>query len=379
MSLGAMDIFKFLPAGKKETNANCKKCGCATCMMFALKLSKSQLESSLCPYIPSELSDKLEHNKKVQQETVLLGNLKIGGETVLYRHEKTFVNPCALCVCLDSEDKEFESKLKRILDFEFESIGIKYKVDAIYLKNPTDEYIQKIKSSGIEVLNDDFLSKLKEVEFKGLAQTVDELVKIRTKAIVDRDENYSKPVFVRLFGDDFCSLCSIASSLICKHSNMIIFEYFDEALFASLITLRVNIYTDPQKPLQVESKVYEFNNPDENALVFMTTNFALSYFAVANELSSLKCGSYLVITPSEGMSVLTAWSAQKITADIASRVVSASNILDKVKNKQLIIPGLLSDLKDELQEVLPEWKIVVGTTEAYKIPEFVRELQKSSS
>lgn len=125
--------------------------------------------------------------------------------------------------------------------------------------------------------------------------------------------------------------------------------------------------------------MYEFNNPDENALVFMTTNFALSYFAVANELSSLKCGSYLVITPSEGMSVLTAWSAQKITADIASRVVSASNILDKVKNKQLIIPGLLSDLKDELQEVLPEWKIVVGTTEAYKIPEFVRELQKSSS
>ena len=374
MSLGAMDIFKFLPAGKKETNANCKKCGCATCMMFALKLSKSQVESSLCPYIPSELSDKLEHNKKVQQETVLLGNLKIGGETVLYRHEKTFVNPCALCVCLDSEDKEFESKLKRILDFEFESIGKKYRVDAIYLKNPTDESVQKIKSSGIEVLNDDFLSKLKEVEFKGLAQTVDELVKIRTKAIVDRDENYSKPVFVRLFGDDFCSLCSIASSLICKYSNMIIFEYFDEALFASLITLRVNIYTDPQKPLQVESKVYEFNNPDENALVFMTTNFALSYFAVANELSSLKCGSYLVITPSEGMSVLTAFSAEKFTSKMVAKTLKKFDLANKVKTRKIIIPGLLAPMKNELEKALPEFEIIVGTIEAYSIGEFVKKL-----
>ena len=155
---------------------------------------------------------------------------------------------------------------------------------------------------------------------------------------------------------------------------MLIFEEFNEALFASLITLRMNIFTDPQKPLQVESKVYEFNNPDENALVFLTTNFALSYFAVANELSSLKYGSYLVITPSEGMSVLTAWSAQKITADIASKVINANEILNKVKIKRIIIPGLLADLKDELQEALPNWEIVVGVAEAYKIPDFVKSI-----
>ena len=379
MSLGAMDIFKFLPAGRKEADANCKKCGCATCMMFAIKLSKGQADSKLCPFIPAELTEQLEHNKKVQQKTITLGNLKIGGETVLYRHEKTFVNPCALCVSLDTKEKNFSQKLERVLNFEIESIGKKFRVDAIYLKNPTDEARKKIHTSGIEVFDDKFLEQMNEVKYGGLSQTIDELVRIRKSAIVDRDENYSNPVFVRLFGDNFYSLCAIASSLICKYANMIIFEHFSEALFASLITLRHNIYTDPQKPLQVESKVYEFNNPDENALVFMTTNFALSYFAVANELSSLKCGSYLVITPSEGMSVLTAWSAQKITADIASKVVSASDILSKVKNKRLIIPGLLSDLKEELQEALPEWKIVVGTTEAYKIPEFVNELQKANS
>lgn len=377
MSIGAMDIFKFLPAGKKDANANCKKCGCPTCMMFAIKLSKGQIESDKCPYIPAELSKKLELSQKVQQITLSLGNLNIGGETVLYRHEKTFVNPTVLCVRLDENDNNFTQKLERVLNFEYEVIGKKIKIDAIYLLNASKQTVDKIKSAGIEVVNDSFLSNMKCVEFSNLSEAVSRLVNIRTEAIINRNEEYSKPVCVELPSVDICSLCVIASTLICKYSNMLIFNNFNEALFCALITLRQNIFTDPQKPLQVESKVYEFNNPDENALVFMTTNFALSYFAVANELSSLKCGSYLVITPSEGMSVLTAWSAQKITADIASKIVSSSDILDKVKNKRLIIPGLLSDLRDELQEALPQWNIVVGTPEAYKIPEFVKKLQQS--
>ena len=377
MSLGAMDIFKFLPAGKRDTNANCKKCGCPTCMMFAIKLSKGQDAPSKCPFLPDELIEKLEHNKKVQQKVVTLGHLKIGGETVLYRHEKTFVNPCVFAVELDSQSPDYKQKLKRILEFQFECIGKKYYIDAVYFKNPIDDAVSLLKDKGIEIINDDFLAKLYKVEYTNLQQTVSQLIKIRTCAIVDRNEEFSNPTFIKLCGSDFCSLCAIASSLVCKYANMIIFEEFSEALFASLITLRLNIYTDPQKPLQVESTVYEFNNPDENALVFLTTNFALSYFAVANELSSLKCGSYLVITPSDGMSVLTAWSAQKITAEIASKVVSASNILDKVKNKIIIIPGLLADLKDELQQALPSWRIIVGTAEAYKIPEFVKKMQNA--
>ncbi len=374
MSLGAMDIFKFLPAGKREANANCKKCGCPTCMMFAMKLSKLQAEPSKCPFLPSELAEKLEHNSKIQQKTLQLGKLKIGGETVLYRHEKTFVSPTVLAVELDSNDVNYQDKLKRILDFEIECIGEKYHIDAVYIKNPVAADVEKLKKRGVEIADDDFLSKMHKVSFTTLTQAVDELTMIRKAAIVDRDEKFSNPTYVELCGRDFLSLSSLASALVCKYANMLIFEEFNEALFASLITLRMNIFTDPQKPLQVESKVYEFNNPDENALVFLTTNFALSYFAVANELSSLKYGSYLVITPSEGMSVLTAWSAQKITADIASKVINANEILNKVKIKRIIIPGLLADLKDELQEALPNWEIVVGVAEAYKIPDFVKSI-----
>ncbi|MFQ8625935.1 MAG: hypothetical protein ACLSA2_05365 [Candidatus Gastranaerophilaceae bacterium] len=91
------------------------------------------------------------------------------------------------------------------------------------------------------------------------------------------------------------------SYYICKYANMLVFEDFDEALMTTLMTLRQNIFTDPQKPLQVESKIYEFNNPDENSLIFMTTNFALTFYAVANELESLPVPSYLIVTPAEGI------------------------------------------------------------------------------
>ena len=104
---------------------------------------------------------------------------------------------------------------------------------------------------------------------------------------------------------------------------------FNEALLTTLFTLRQNIYTNPQKPLQVEAKIYEFNEPDRNAPVLLTTNFALTYFAVAGELESLPCGSYLVVTPSDGMSVLTAWSADKFTADLVAKSVKDFELAKK--------------------------------------------------
>ena len=106
----------------------------------------------------------------------------------------------------------------------------------------------------------------------------------------------------------------------------------------------------------------------------MTTNFALTYFAVANELESLPFGSYLVVTPSDGMSVLTAWSADKFTADIAAKTVKKFNLEEKVNRKAIIIPGLLSHMKEELEQALVGWDIIVGTIEACEIPDFIKSL-----
>ena len=169
-------------------------------------------------------------------------------------------------------------------------------------------------------------------------------------------------------------ICAKASFYICKYANLLLFDDFDESLFTTLLILRQNIFTDPQKPLQVEAKIYEFNNPDENSIIFMTTNFALTFFAVANELENLPVPSYLIVTPADGMSVLTAWSAEKFTAKMVANTLKKWNFAAKVKNRKIIIPGLLAHMKEELEEEIKDFEIVVGTVEAYAISDFVKNL-----
>ncbi len=385
MSLGTMEIFKFLPAAKKTENANCKKCGSSGCMMFAVKLAKGEIDYKICPHLPQELIEKLSYANKIQQETVVIKgsakDLVVGGEKVMFRHDKTFINPPPLIVMLDCNNKNFDKVLDKISKFKIEQIGETYTVEGVCLKEASFEKkeaaIEKIKEKGLNFVSLDDLRLLQEVADEAFQKTLSTLQFIRQKAIIERDEDYLKPVFIHIKDSCIETICAKACAYICKYASLLLFDVFDEALFTTLFILRQNIFTDPQMPLQVESKVYEFNNPNENAHVFLTTNFALSYFAVANEISNLANGAYLVITPSDGMSVLTAWSAQKITAEIASKVISANNILDKIKNKRLIIPGLLADLKNELQIALPNWEIIPGTIEACKIPEFIKKLDEN--
>src|SRR5574344_204156 len=377
--LSSLQVFKYLPAAKKLPEGNCKKCKFPTCMAFALKISKGMADVNLCPYIPEELKEKLSKSLKKPQEELLIGQeikVPIGGETVLYRHDKTFVNKCAMGVVLDCSKKDFANKLKSILDFKINRINYIFKVDFVLLKGKFDNSVtEKLKKAEIAYIVEQDLNFLEEVKDEGIIKTVEILTKIRKKAILEKDENFSKPVFVYLkHTENLLELDAKASIYLCKYANALLFEDFNEALFSTLMTLRQNIYTDPQKPLQVESKIYEFNNPNRDAIVFMTTNFALTYFAVANEIEELNMPAYLIVTPSDGMSVVTAWSAEKFTAQIVAKTVKKFNLAEKINRKRIIIPGLLAHMKEEIEEVLPDFEIVVGSNEAYNIGEFVRGL-----
>lgn len=378
--LSGLQIFKYLPAAKKLPEGNCKKCGFPTCMAFALKLAKAQSEIELCPYAPDELKEMFAQSMIKPQKEVYLGGGKhrvlIGGENVLYRHEKTFINKTAIAVVIDTSEKNWEEKLKRLTDFEITRINETFKVDLIYLKGDiTPALTQKLDDSGFAWVSEKDLSEVMQVEDKGVVETVRNLTKIRKKALLEKDENCSNPVMVYFKSEEnLLKLMSKASFYLCKYANLLVFEDFNEALISTLMTLRQNIFTDPQKPLQVESKIYEFNNPDANSLIFLTTNFALTYFAVANEIESLNKPAYLVVTPSDGMSVLTAWSAEKFTAQIVAKTVAQYKLAEKVKNKRIIIPGLLSHMKAEIEEALPNFDILVGPNEAYLLSDFVKSL-----
>jgi acetyl-CoA decarbonylase/synthase complex subunit gamma len=137
--------------------------------------------------------------------------------------------------------------------------------------------------------------------------------------------------------------------------------------------LRQNVYTDPQKPIQVQPGVYEINNPKPESPVLITTNFSITYFSVANEVESSGLPSWLVVTDAEGMSVLTAWAAGKFDAERIAKSVKEFNVEEKTNQKRVVIPGAVAVLSGELEEELAGWDIRVGPREAVDIPKFLKE------
>ncbi|HLE23448.1 MAG TPA: acetyl-CoA decarbonylase/synthase complex subunit gamma [Anaerolineales bacterium] len=165
-----------------------------------------------------------------------------------------------------------------------------------------------------------------------------------------------------------------AAEHIAKYAGFIVLESAEPAALYPLLVLRQNIYTDPQKPIQVQPGVYEINSPDGEAPVLVTTNFSITYFAVANEVEGAGWPAWLVVTDAEGMSVLTAWAAGKFDAERIAKSVKGFGVAEKVGHQRLIIPGQVAVLSGELEEELPGWQIMVGPREAVDIGAFLKTM-----
>jgi acetyl-CoA decarbonylase/synthase complex subunit gamma len=167
----------------------------------------------------------------------------------------------------------------------------------------------------------------------------------------------------------------IASVLVAKYAGIIVLSDLQGDTLFPLLLERLNIFTDPQRPMVVKEDIYPINGPDENSPVLITCNFSLTYFIVSGEVEGSKVPSWLLIKDTEGLSVLTAWAAGKFSADLIGMFVKKSNIEDRIKHRNLIIPGYLASIKGELEEELPDWKIQIGPREASRIPPFLRDWQ----
>lgn len=166
----------------------------------------------------------------------------------------------------------------------------------------------------------------------------------------------------------------LAAQAIGKYGSFVIVDHFAPETAYPLLVLRQNIYTDPQKPIQVQPGLYEINNPGPEAPVLVTTNFSITYFSVANEVESAGLPAWLLVTESEGMSVLTAWAAGKFDAERIAKDVKRFEVGSKVSRKQLILPGHTAVLSGEVEEELPGWEIKVGPREAVDIPKFIKQV-----
>lgn len=166
-----------------------------------------------------------------------------------------------------------------------------------------------------------------------------------------------------------------AAQAIAKYAGFIVLPKFAPELAYPLLVLRQNLYTDPQKPIQVQPGLYEINNAGQHpqAPLLVTTNFSITYFSVANEVEGAGLPAWLLVCDAEGMSVLTAWAAGKFDAERIAKAVKAFDAPAKVSRKRLVLPGHVALLSGELESELPGWEIRVGPREAVDLPAFMKQ------
>lgn len=167
-----------------------------------------------------------------------------------------------------------------------------------------------------------------------------------------------------------------AAAGIMKHASLVVLSDDSPDRVLPLLTLRQNIFTDPRRPIQVEAKVYEIGQVNEHSPVIITTNFSLTYFSVAQEIEAARTPSYLLIIDTDGTSVLTAWSADRFNPKTILEGIEKSGVFEKVKHREIVIPGYVAMLKEELEEA-SEYRVRVGPREAAGIPEYLRKLSRT--
>ena len=164
-----------------------------------------------------------------------------------------------------------------------------------------------------------------------------------------------------------------AATYIAKYAGIVVLQGMEAWQLLALVTARQNIYTDPQKPIQIQEGRYQIGAPDENSPVLVTTNFSLTYFTVEGDVEASKVPSWVVVVDTEGTSVLTAWAAEKFTAEVIAKKVRDFDVASKVKHRKLILPGHVAVLSGKLEDELSqEWKVLVGPRESSGIPSFFR-------
>lgn len=202
-----------------------------------------------------------------------------------------------------------------------------------------------------------------DVGTRGLSQAIAEITQTRRLSIKKKFRPFGYPVISFTASDDPQYEVVQAGSYIAKYASVVVLKADEKSQILPLMAFRMNLYTDPQKPSQVEPAVYEIGNVDANSPVYVTTNFSLTYYTVEGEISATKIPSYIIACPTDGTSVLTAWAAGKFNGDKIADFMKQIGIEEKVNHKNITIPGYVAVIKGALEEK-SGWNVMVGPAEA---------------
>lgn len=438
MGLSGLDIYKQLP--KK----NCGECGPPTCLAFAMSLAAGKAALDACPYVSDEARENLASAAAPPIRLLKVGAgeaaVEMGDETVIFRHEKTFVNPTGIFIEVgdDLSDEDVKAKLEQIKGLVFERVGMEYAIDGLALRNVSGDAKrflevakaaqalgkplvliaeQAVLSEAAPALADDkpllyaataenfeAMTELAQkcdcplaVRGEGLDQTaelakkiaglghkdlildtgnrdlpqaISDLTQIRRHAL-KKFRPLGYPAMAFTTADDPEEEMVEATALIAKYAGLLVVKADQVSQLLPLLSWRQNLYTDPQKPIQVKAGVYEVGEVTPESPVYVTTNFSLTYYSVEGEVQASKIPSYIIAVDTEGTSVLTAWAAGKLTSEAVAEMLEKEGMGDKVNEKRIVLPGHVAVLSGKLKE-LSGWDVMVGPREASGIPSFAK-------
>ena len=445
MPLTGIEIYKLLP------KTNCGECGVPTCLAFAMSLAAGKAELAACPYVSDEAKAKLEEASAPPIRPVTIGvgakAIKVGGGTVMFRHEKRFDNPPGFAILISDTmtEADVSGRLERFTKLQYDRVGLTLRPELVALKcdsgdvgkfealvakvtkqnsdcniilmseNPdilaaglkacasrkpllytaTRDNLDRVadlakenscplavKADGLEELAQ-LSSRLTEAGVKDivldsgartLRRAFEDQIAIRRAALDKKFRPLGFPtiVFPGEMSDHPLKEDLIGSILLAKYGGLIVLSDFQRGSLFPLLVERMNIYTDPQRPLATAEGIYEIGGPDENSPVLITSNFSLTYFIVSGEIENSRLSSYLLVKDTEGLSVMTAWPAGKFGADVIGPFVKKCGISERVKHKKLIIPGYIAVESGSLEEELPGWEIMIGPREGAHIPAYLK-------
>ncbi len=228
------------------------------------------------------------------------------------------------------------------------------------------ELTGKIKAAGVE----DIVLSLKAQSFKDELYGLSE---IRAVALKKTFRPLGYPTISFVLEGSAEAQAAKGISLICKYCNIVVAETTERHAILPMLTTVTNIYTDPQKPVQVEAKVYEVGEPCAESPLLMTTNFSLTYYTVQSDAEASRVPCYIMVVDTEGTSVLTAYSGDKLNEKVVAEAIKKNEVEALVKHRKLIIPGYVAVMSGKLEEETG-WEIAVGPRESSMLPKYLQEV-----
>ena len=443
MALTAMDIFKLLP------RTNCRDCGQATCLAFAMQIAQKRAKLEDCPHVSDEAMAALGAAAAPPIQLVAIGTgdkkIEIGNETQMFRHDEKFHHPCGVAIRVSDtlDGAALAAKIAKVNALKFVRVGLDIAADLIAIDNESGDAArfaaaakaaadtsrcaiilmsdspeamkaaaepiasQKPLLCGATaanaeamaavakelkcplVVSADGLEAVAELTEKCKAAGAEQmainpssadiktgltnLTLSRRAALKKQFRPLGYPPIAVVEADDPMDELLLATSFLLKYAGIVILRGDEPAEILPLLTARMNIYTDPQKPIQVEPKLYEVGEPGDGAPVMFTTNFSLTYYSVEGEVEASRVPSYILAVDTEGTSVLTAYSGDKLNEKTVKTAIDKSGVEGKVAHRKLIIPGYVAVLSGKIEEATG-WQVLVGPKEASFIPKFLQQV-----